>query len=344
MSVRTLPPNPSLEQLKKRAKDLLKAYRSGKAEALARFRASVSRLATASDAEIQGAQFALLDAQGVIAGEYGFDSWTALAAQVEQRSQGYSVDDQYRFFVAVIDLDVEGVRQALDAAPAVVDGRIKDDDELLKSAALRQAIADDQYPRQDESLTALHQVSRMPFSRLPSARLEIAQLLIDRGADVNSIGFDGNNGVCTSIVLAAWEGGEKMMRLLLDNGADVSGQYGVAALRYTGAFEVLEEYGAPISPWSLIELGFIDRVVELVERDPGLLSQRGEKGYTIIQAAAWHTNRHGRKVRPNAARERLAHGRKMGRSHTRLFRGRERGLRGADDAAQSRRRPQRWVR
>ncbi|MFT5088572.1 MAG: hypothetical protein ACI8PG_002937 [Planctomycetota bacterium] len=84
MSARTLPPNPSLDHLKKQARDLLKAYQSGDAETLARLRASVPQLAAASDAEIQNAKFALHDAQRILAREYGFENWTDLARAVAQ--------------------------------------------------------------------------------------------------------------------------------------------------------------------------------------------------------------------------------------------------------------------
>ena len=75
----TLPPQPSLEQLKKRAKTLLKAHQSGNHETVSRLRSMVPKLAAASDAEILAAKFSLLDAQLVIAREYGFDNWNQLA-------------------------------------------------------------------------------------------------------------------------------------------------------------------------------------------------------------------------------------------------------------------------
>ena len=75
----TLPPQPSLEQLKKQAKTLLKAHQSGNHETISRLRSMVPKLALASDAEILAAKFSLLDAQFVIAREYGYDSWNPFA-------------------------------------------------------------------------------------------------------------------------------------------------------------------------------------------------------------------------------------------------------------------------
>src|SRR5690349_19429680 len=71
---RILPERPSLEQLRKQAKDLLRAARNGDTAALARLAASGRR---ASDARIT-----LSDAQLAIAREYGFPSWPKLAHHV----------------------------------------------------------------------------------------------------------------------------------------------------------------------------------------------------------------------------------------------------------------------
>jgi ankyrin repeat protein len=68
---KTLPERPDLDQLKKQAKDLLNDIRAGDAEALARV------------PENDRANFALADAQRVLAREYGFPSWTKLKERVE---------------------------------------------------------------------------------------------------------------------------------------------------------------------------------------------------------------------------------------------------------------------
>ena len=73
-----LPPNPSLENLKKQAKTLLKAQRDGDAEAARRIKTHLPRLGEASPEEILKADFALQEAQLVVAREYGFPSWPQL--------------------------------------------------------------------------------------------------------------------------------------------------------------------------------------------------------------------------------------------------------------------------
>ena len=72
---RTLPHKPSLAQLRKQAKELLKSYRAGKEAAVA----EVERFERSPDP----ANFALADAQRVLARAYGFSSWAALKNHVE---------------------------------------------------------------------------------------------------------------------------------------------------------------------------------------------------------------------------------------------------------------------
>src|SRR6185312_16060334 len=65
----SLPARPSLEQLKKRAKELLRAIRAADPAAIARLRGQLAR-----DAD----EATLADAQLVIAREHGFASWPRL--------------------------------------------------------------------------------------------------------------------------------------------------------------------------------------------------------------------------------------------------------------------------
>jgi hypothetical protein len=78
MSARELPARPNLEQYKKQAKDLTKAFRSGDNSALQRVREHHPHAARDS--------FALADAQLVIAREHGVDSWPKFTQQIESAS------------------------------------------------------------------------------------------------------------------------------------------------------------------------------------------------------------------------------------------------------------------
>lgn len=74
-----LPARPSLTQIRKQAKALRKACANGDPEALARLR---EHLPESGEPSAVG----LRDAQLVVAREYGFDGWTALAVHVESES------------------------------------------------------------------------------------------------------------------------------------------------------------------------------------------------------------------------------------------------------------------
>ena len=100
---RTLPARPDLDQQRKLAKDLLRAYRAGDPEAAARMRAELP----------DKAELSLTDAQYVLAREYGFSSWRALTEQIEQRT----VDQRppmERFKRAVHEGDARALRAVLE--------------------------------------------------------------------------------------------------------------------------------------------------------------------------------------------------------------------------------------
>ena len=80
---KSLPPSPSLEQLKKQAKDLRKAHRSADPEAAERIAVNLPRLAGASAGEIFATEFSLQEAQHIIAREYGCQHWEMLLAVVD---------------------------------------------------------------------------------------------------------------------------------------------------------------------------------------------------------------------------------------------------------------------
>ena len=95
-AVRPLPDSPDLDQLRKQAKELLRAARAADPAALTRFR-TLPSLTRAGDDELARAPLALHDAQSVIAREHGFPSWNALRDRVEELTLGF--DDAAREFV-----------------------------------------------------------------------------------------------------------------------------------------------------------------------------------------------------------------------------------------------------
>jgi len=134
---RLLPDRPSLEQLRKQAKDLLRDARSGDASAIARLTATTR---TPHDVPLRLAQ-----AQLAIAREYGFLSWIKLVQHVEsvtgdtlvrrplirpvelspgrrwQLTDGTdaTTDDVFAMFVAARDGDIASVKRLVARVPAL---------------------------------------------------------------------------------------------------------------------------------------------------------------------------------------------------------------------------------
>ncbi len=79
---KSLPANPSLENLKKQAKSLKKAWHVGGVEAIARIRAAHPQYGALSDEQLRAIKPRLTDCQLVLAREAGFTSWPQLKAAV----------------------------------------------------------------------------------------------------------------------------------------------------------------------------------------------------------------------------------------------------------------------
>ena len=124
---RRLPEQPSLEQLRKQAKELLQAFQSGEPGAIA----EVNRFERTRERS-----FALNDAQRVIARAYGFASWPKLKAFVD----GANIA---RFAEAVQAGDVTQVRTLLASRPELVaiDRAENDEHRGLHYAVLRRDAA-----------------------------------------------------------------------------------------------------------------------------------------------------------------------------------------------------------
>ena len=111
---RTLPAHPDLRQLKRQAKELLKAFVAGDVAAIADV-----------NAHYQGAHaesFALHDAQLVLARSYGFPSWPKIKAYVDGVTVGRLID-------AVRAGDLKTVRSMVRVRPELVQLDVAEDDE-----------------------------------------------------------------------------------------------------------------------------------------------------------------------------------------------------------------------
>jgi ankyrin repeat protein len=121
---RRLPKQPSLEQLRKQAKDLLDQYRAGSLTAVAEVQQFERRPDPTS--------FALNDAQRVLARAYGYESWPKLKAFVDGANVANLAD-------AVRAGDAAQVRVLLHARPELVNMDMAENDE---HRALHYAVLD----------------------------------------------------------------------------------------------------------------------------------------------------------------------------------------------------------
>lgn len=94
---RQLPPNPHIDVLKKQAKALLGAHAAGQAEVLAQVAAVIDELPSGAAQD-----FSLRHAQQVLAREYGFSSWQALADHVQDPSENWAAG-RFAFYRGLAD-------------------------------------------------------------------------------------------------------------------------------------------------------------------------------------------------------------------------------------------------
>jgi ankyrin repeat protein len=112
-----LPERPNLEQLKRQAKDLLRAARARDTAALARLR-TLPAFAQQRDDAALAALVALHDAQSVIAREHDFPSWTALVARVEELTLQFG-DAVTQFIEAATEVRPDRAARLLSLHPAI---------------------------------------------------------------------------------------------------------------------------------------------------------------------------------------------------------------------------------
>jgi Ankyrin repeat len=186
MSSDPLPPQADLDQLRRRAKELRDAARSGDPAALGRITAHVPA-ATARTVTLATAQLA-------IAREHGYPSWPQLAAEVKARTaeRGQLVDE----FLTASARDWTGrAARMLDRDPWIAGY------DFRTAGVLGDAASAGQLPARDPGLataadprsgwTALHLACASRWHRLDPARVsgltEVARLLLDAAADPNRL-------------------------------------------------------------------------------------------------------------------------------------------------------------
>ncbi len=251
MSNSKLPARASLEYLKKLAKDRLRDLRRADPRA---------KLATALLA---------------VAQDYGFPSWRALKAELDQRQQ----QEVARFFAACARGDVDVLRS------------------LLLSDSRMARVSNPHAPHQ--GWTGLHSAAK-------GGHLQAVRLLVEHGADPNAREAGDNT---YPLHWAAAHAHLEVVRALLDSGGDVHGvgdvheldvigwatfyrapgddpaQMDAARLELVG---LLLERGARHHIFSAVSVGEPGLIQELVEQNPDALDRRlsrFERGLTPLHFA-----------------------------------------------------------
>ena len=213
-----LPVQTNLEQLRRQAKDLLRAAKAGDPDALARIRPVSDRL------QLSSAQLAL-------AREYGFASWPRLKSEVERR-EILTSRDLTRLGRLLADqpelagVNMEHWRDHEQAQPLGYIAMLRFDHERLGlprelpgTGAVAQALIDAGAPVDGDPGD-----KETPLITAASyGDAEVAKVLIDAGADVNARSTMDSGGVPggTALLHAAVFGMTDVLDLLVEAGAEV---------------------------------------------------------------------------------------------------------------------------
>jgi ankyrin repeat protein len=252
---RQLPPSPSLEQLKKQAKSLLKRQQAADSEALTRIRENHPRWRNLSEEQVSASPFALADVQLVIASEYGFASWSKLQSHVKTlEAAGSTAEAVASLRDAAGRGDLVRLNALLDAHPELIDER--------GGEGVR---------------TPLHQAV---FGNSEAA----VKLLLDRGANPN-ICCEGDHAY--PLHFAVEKHSLPIIRLLVEHGADTIGEgdyHELGVIGWATAWDYAQAtpetvayllaHGARHNIFSAVAMGEAEVIRELVARTPSDLERR----------------------------------------------------------------------
>jgi ankyrin repeat protein len=214
-----LPVQTNLEQLRRQAKDLLRAAKAGDPEARARIAAVSDRLVLAS-------------AQLALAREYGFASWPRLKREVERREilTGRDLDRLGRLLSdqpELAKIKLEHWRDHQQALPLGFMAMLRFDAdrlglprELPGTGAVAQTLIDAGAPVDGDPGD-----KETPLITAASyGDAEVAKVLIDAGADVNARSAPDSGGVPggSALLHAAVFGMTDVLDLLVEAGAEVT--------------------------------------------------------------------------------------------------------------------------
>jgi ankyrin repeat protein len=227
----------SLEQQRKRAKELRRWHREGRTDAAERIAQHLPRLRGRPAAEVLAAAFTLSEAQLVVAREAGYPSWPALKHALDRLEECRGADEE-----VIIEAALAGDDSAAAAAFAKDPQRARShmpvaavlaDEEAVLALVTGDPLLADR-PAGRRGWTPLLYLCCSRYRRrdeeVSRARARIARRLLDLGADVHAVA--GEAGYTTANVTvfdehqwAALDGAAgraaspELLRTLLDGGA-----------------------------------------------------------------------------------------------------------------------------
>ena len=262
MTAQQLPARPSLEQLKRQAKDLLRSGTAGDPAALARFR-SLPAYAKRADAEIARVPLALHDAQSVIARELGFDSWNALRDRVEELTLEFGAAVT-QFIEAATDERTDRAARLLAMHPGIAGANFITEILSGDAAAVKARLEKDPSlatkslgPRDWAPIVYLcHNALHHESAARRDGAVAIARQLIALGVDPNTRVPWIHHGVQRPILWGAVCKSRSLplARALLEAGADPSDGVTLPIAASGGdvaALELLLDFGVDVNrPWA----------------------------------------------------------------------------------------------
>jgi ankyrin repeat protein len=271
MESRELPLHPDLNQYKKQARDLLKAFRSQDLKAMERIRQWHPRASDVTEP-------VLADAQLVLAREHSFESWPKFAKCVVELSRANSL---FAKFERAADAVVNG-------EPAILEEMLRQNPELVRARSPRGHMA-----------TLLHYVAANGVEdyrqKSPKNAVEIATVLLDAGADVDAVadayGKSTTLGLTATSIHPLRAGVLiPLLELLLARGASIDGAPGgwsiVNACLANGcklASEFIASRGAKLDLEGAAGLGRLDLVKSFFHEDgslkPNATRKQKESGF-----------------------------------------------------------------
>jgi hypothetical protein len=289
-----LPPFATLAGFKRRAKKLLKTYREDPS-------ICQERIARACPQDL-GPSFRLADAQRVVAREHGFDSWAKLKKYLE------AYPPELLVFDAVAKGDAAAVESLLTDDTALIDARggwqlyrplffaIEAGQgstiEILRQhgatldvfeAAALGALAEMQVLLNASADLANARREHCDATPLHAARsnVDTARLLIEFGADVNSI--DGEKQRLTALHCRAEHGDVEMVSLLLKHGANVHADSSMGTPLHcaVGGFQ-----HAPPARWREVAEALVDAGADVNAGSP----VSGDPNWTPLHHATWRNH------------------------------------------------------